>query len=170
MELLKSLKAKSNKYVFKQFVKYVLKSDNWKSVGSLFQVSAAAALSMTAIFSSTSKNYEQQLTSWTEWQWWWRAPIVQQIVMIWRHWCFFTLYEMTFSLKVICWATRSKCSWLAAKCRIAIRAYVAKQEERLANDGKIGAAYRYAENKFSSKSAIGVLKNDNGTFTNDLSI
>jgi len=48
---------------------------------------------------------------------------------------------------------------LAAECRIAIHSqihsHVTKQEERLVDNGNIGALYRYANNKFSFKSAIG---------------
>jgi hypothetical protein len=44
---------------------------------------------------------------------------------------------------------------------------VAKQEERLVDNGNIGAFYRYANLKFSFKSAIGALKDNNGTITND---
>jgi len=47
---------------------------------------------------------------------------------------------------------------------------VAKQEERLVDNGDIGAFHRYANNKFSYKSAIGGLKNSNGTITNNSSI
>jgi len=47
---------------------------------------------------------------------------------------------------------------------------VAKQEERLVDNGNIGAFYRYANNKFSFKSAVGALKNSNATITNDSSI
>jgi len=44
------------------------------------------------------------------------------------------------------------------------------QEERLVDNGNIGAFYRYANNKFSYKSAIGALKDDNGNITNDPSV
>jgi len=47
---------------------------------------------------------------------------------------------------------------------------VAKQEERLIDNGNIGALYRYANNIFSFKSAIGALKNSKSTITNDSSI
>jgi len=56
---------------------------------------------------------------------------------------------------------------LAAECRIAIHSHVAKQEERLIDNGNIGALYRYANNKVSFKSAIGALKISKSTITND---
>jgi hypothetical protein len=62
---------------------------------------------------------------------------------------------------------RSAYNKLAADCRLAIRSYVAKQEERLIDNGNVGAFYRYANNKFSFKSAIGALKNTNGNIIND---
>lgn len=63
--------------------------------------------------------------------------------------------------------SRSSYNKRAAECRIAIHSHVAKQEERLVDNGNIGAFYRYANNKFSFKSAIGALKDNNGTITND---
>jgi len=66
--------------------------------------------------------------------------------------------------------SRSSYNKLAAECRTAIYSHVAKQEERLVDNGNIGAFYRYANNKFSFKSAIGALKDNNGNITNDPSI
>jgi len=56
---------------------------------------------------------------------------------------------------------------LAAECHIAIHSHVAKQAERLVDNGHIGAFYRYANNKFNFTSASGALKHSNGTFNND---
>ena len=64
---------------------------------------------------------------------------------------------------------RSSYNKLAAECRLAVRSYIAKHEERLIDNGNIGAFYRYANNKFSFKSSIGALNNSNGTITNDSS-
>jgi hypothetical protein len=65
--------------------------------------------------------------------------------------------------------SRSSYNRLAAECRTAIRTHLAQQEERLVDNGNLGAFYRYANNKFSFKSAIGALKNSNGSITNDSS-
>ena len=56
---------------------------------------------------------------------------------------------------------------LAAECRKSISEYVAKLEERLVDHGNLGAFYRYSNNKFSFKSAVGALVNNSGTITND---
>ena len=51
-----------------------------------------------------------------------------------------------------------------------ISVHMAKQEERLVDNGNLGAFYRYANNKFSIKPAIGALRRSNGAITNDSAI
>jgi hypothetical protein len=44
---------------------------------------------------------------------------------------------------------------LAHECRRSIYSYIAKHESRLIDSGNTGSFYRYANNKFESKTAIG---------------
>ena len=56
---------------------------------------------------------------------------------------------------------------LSHECRSAIRTYIEHREEQLINNNNLGAFYRYANNKFCSKSQIGALKDNNGSLTNN---
>jgi hypothetical protein len=52
---------------------------------------------------------------------------------------------------------------IAYKCRTAISKFVAEYESQLASNGNVGAFYRYANKKFSCKSAVGPLHDEHGT-------
>lgn len=58
----------------------------------------------------------------------------------------------------------------AAKCRLSTRKFIADSERQLVAKGNIGQFYRYANNKFCSKSSIGPIKSQSDTLTTDSSL
>lgn len=54
---------------------------------------------------------------------------------------------------------------LAQECRRSIYSYIAKYESRLIDSGNTGSFYRYANNKFGSKTAVGPLLAADGSLT-----
>jgi len=54
---------------------------------------------------------------------------------------------------------------LAQECRRSIYSYIAKYESRLIESGNTGSFFRYANNKFGSKTAVGPLLAPDGTLT-----
>jgi hypothetical protein len=56
---------------------------------------------------------------------------------------------------------------IACKCRTAITKVIAAYENHLVPDQNLGAFYRYANKKFSFKSAVGPLQDENGLVTDD---
>ena len=62
-------------------------------------------------------------------------------------------------------ASLSKHKNLAQECRRSIYSYIAKYESRLIDSGNTGSFYRYANNKFGSKTAIGPLLAADGSLT-----
>jgi hypothetical protein len=56
---------------------------------------------------------------------------------------------------------------LASKCKYAIREFVKDYESHLVSNENIGAFFRYANKKFSCKSAVGPLQNEDGALLTD---
>jgi hypothetical protein len=56
---------------------------------------------------------------------------------------------------------------IALHCRSAVQAFIAKRESSLIDNGNIGSFFRYANNKFSSKSSVPILKDESGAFIHD---
>jgi hypothetical protein len=56
---------------------------------------------------------------------------------------------------------------VTSKCKAAITDFVASYENNLVTNGNLGDFYRYANNKFSCKSAVGPLQDNNGLITTD---
>ena len=56
---------------------------------------------------------------------------------------------------------------VALHCRSAVQAFIAERESSLIDNGNIGSFFRYANNKFSSKSSVPILKDDSGAFVHD---
>lgn len=62
---------------------------------------------------------------------------------------------------------RTRYNKAAAICRRETRAFIASSEQRLLDNGNLGAFYRYANKKFCTKSAIGPLREQNNIITTD---
>jgi len=54
---------------------------------------------------------------------------------------------------------------LARECRRSIYSYIVRYESRLIDSGNTGSFFRYANNKFSSKTAVGPLRATDGSLT-----
>ena len=63
--------------------------------------------------------------------------------------------------------SRAHYNKVAAKCRRSVREFTASHEKHLIDRGNIGAFYRYANNKFSTKSSIGIIKSADGSLISD---
>ncbi len=61
----------------------------------------------------------------------------------------------------------SSCKKVASACRAAITYFISSYENNLVTNGNLGDFYRYANNKFSCKSAVGPLQDNNGLVTTD---
>jgi len=62
-------------------------------------------------------------------------------------------------------ATLFKYKQLAAECRRLVRQFTFNRESAIINGGNVGSFFRYANRKFSFKSAVGPLKQANGAVT-----